>query len=195
VLAFSDLHRNVDRAGGVARKAARADVVIGAGDFGTLHRGLRRVIDVLRAIELPAVLVAGNHETPDELREACAEWPSAVVLHGDRLAIGGVDFFGLGAAVPPTPLPWGFDMSEVEAAARLVDCPAEGVLVVHSPPRGQLDRAMGRHLGSRSVLETIERRAPRLVVCGHIHQWWGREAQVGPTRILNAGPHGVLLRL
>ena len=51
------------------------------------------------------------------------------------------------------------------------------------------------HLGSHSVLDTIERMSPRLVVCGHIHGCWGQRSAIGPTLVLNAGPQGQLLDL
>ena len=83
--------------------------------------------------------------------------------------------------MPPTPFPWSFDLSEDEAAAKLTCCPEQAVLVVHSPPKGYVDEVHGRHLGSSSVLEAIERKHPVLVVCGHIHQCWGGEAAIGTT--------------
>jgi Icc-related predicted phosphoesterase len=195
ILAFSDLHRSFHRAERVVEKADGVDLVIGAGDFSSLGRGLDRMIGILAAISAPAVLVCGNHERPDVLRRVCAGWESATVLHGTGITVGDVPVWGLGGAVPPTPFPWGFDIPEDDAACLLDDCPEGGILVSHSPPSGVLDTAMRRHLGSRSVLAAIERRRPRLVVCGHIHQCWGQEASIGPTRVLNAGPYGTLLRL
>lgn len=64
------------------------------------------------------------------------------------------------------------------------------MLVVHSPPKGHLDEAHGRHLGSHSILAAIERKRPALVVCGHIHQCWGSEAVIGTTPVVNVGPEG-----
>ena len=73
----------------------------------------------------------------------------------------------------------------------LAGCPPEAVLVVHSPPHGHVDRSSaGEHLGSTAILDTIESKRPRLAVCGHIHESWGAESALGPTRIVNLGPSG-----
>jgi Icc-related predicted phosphoesterase len=195
LLAFSDVHRNTDRAKHLVRLAGEADVVVGAGDYATMHKGLEGTIETLSAIAVPAVLVPGNAETDAELWQACASWTGAHVLHGQATQIEGVQFFGLGGGVPPTPFPWSFDFSEDEAAAKLESCPEGAVLVVHSPPKGYLDEVGGRHLGSRAVLEAIERKRPALVVCGHIHQCWGREAVIGTTPVVNVGPDGRLFEI
>lgn len=190
ILAFSDVHRDQDRAERLVEQAAEADVVLGAGDFATMHKGLESTIEVLSAITAPTVLVPGNAETDTALWQACGGWSSAHVLHGQALQLEGAQFFGLGGGVPPTPFPWSFDLSEDEAAAKLESCPEGAVLVVHSPPKGYLDKVHGRHLGSRSILEAIERKRPVLVVCGHIHQCWGGEAAIGTTPVVNVGPEG-----
>ena len=197
LLLFSDLHTDLDAAAAIVARATDVDAVVGAGDFAVKRRGLRRIIPVLAAIETPAVLVPGNGESFDELREACADWPAAHVLHGTGVEILGISFFGLGGGVPVTPFgTWSYDFSEDEARALLADCPPEAVLVTHSPPLGHadVDRA-GRHIGSRAVLETIERTHPRLVVCGHIHDSWGVRSLSGDTPIVNVGPGGVVWRL
>jgi Icc-related predicted phosphoesterase len=190
LLAFSDLHRNRDRAEHLVGLAGEADVVVGAGDYATMRKGLESTIEALCAITTPAVLVPGNAETDTELRQACAPWRAAHVLHGQALRIGDAQFFGLGGGVPPTPFPWSFDLSEEDAAAKLEICPEGAILVVHSPPKGYVDEVHGRHLGSQSILDAIERKRPALVVCGHIHQCWGGEAGIGTTPVVNVGPEG-----
>ena len=195
LLAFSDLHRDRERAERLVELASQADVVVGAGDYATMRMGLEGTIETLSAITVPTVLVPGNAESDTELWRACAVWPSADVLHGEAKEIAGARFFGLGGGVPPTPFPWSFDLSEEEAAAKLERCPEGAVLVVHSPPKGYVDEVRGRHLGSASVLEVIERKRPAVVVCGHIHQCWGGEAAIGPTPVFNVGPEGRLLEI
>ena len=194
LLAFSDLHRNLHAAAALVERARDVDAVAGVGDFASFNDGLEQTIGALRSIDKPTVLVAGNHETDQALRRACEGWPSASVLHGEGTSLAGVAFFGLGGAVPPTPWEWSFDLSEAQAAEKLAACPPGAVLVVHSPPQGHLDLA-GRHLGSTSVLAAIETRAPRLVLCGHIHECWGQESTVGGVRVLNLGPRGRLLEV
>ena len=72
LLAFSDLHRDLEGARSLAERSAGYDVVIAAGDFANQHNGLEETIEVLTAIETPTILVPGNNETEDELRE---RWP------------------------------------------------------------------------------------------------------------------------
>jgi uncharacterized protein len=122
LLAFSDLHRDRRKAERLVAMAEVVDVVVGAGDFATMHQGLESTIRALSAIAVPAVLVPGNAETDIELWQACASWPSAHVLHGQAKEIAGARFFGLGGGVGgwgPNRFPWSFDLSEDEAAAKL----------------------------------------------------------------------------
>jgi Icc-related predicted phosphoesterase len=196
LLVFSDLHRDKAAARSLVERSAEADILIGAGDFAIMRQGIDDVIEILREVDKPTVLVPGNGESDVELREACAGWTSAHVLHGGGVTVEGIPFYGIGAGIPVTPFgDWSFDLTEDEAGPLLADCPKDGVLVSHSPPHGHVDEAGGTHLGSYAVLETIERVSPRLVVCGHIHGWWGKRSTVGQTLVVNAGPEGQLLDL
>lgn len=195
LLAFSDLHRDRRQAERLAELAQTADVLIGAGDFASVRLGLDRTLEPFAAVEAPAVLVPGNNESDTALWRACADWRDARVLHGEATEIDGVQFFGLGAGVPTTPFPWSFDLTEEEASAKLEHCPEGAVFVSHSPPKGYVDEARGRHLGSDAVLRTIEKERPRLTVCGHVHESWGAEATVAGTPVVNLGPEGRFFEL
>jgi uncharacterized protein len=190
-LAFSDVHRDLDRAARLVELARDVDVVIGAGDFGTQHRGIDETIESLAAITAPTVVIPGNNETDGELHAACARWPAATVLHGSGVELDGIPFFGLGAGVPTTPWDWSFDLTDDEAGELLAGCPEGAVLVVHSPPKGHVDGGFG----SAAVLRTVEEKHPRIVLCGHIHEQWGNESRIGDVRVLNLGPDGTLLDL
>src|SRR3954454_10764518 len=136
LLAFSDLHRDLTQAATLVEMSADADLVIGAGDFASVHEGLEETINALAPIETPTILLPGNNETVDALRAAAADWDAATVLHGEGTTVGGFEFFGLGAGIPTTPWEWSFDLSEDEASAMIAPAPEGCVLVLHSPPYG-----------------------------------------------------------
>lgn len=197
LLLSSDIHCDHAAARRLVERSAEADVLVCAGDLAVMRKGLQGTVDVLADARCPAVLVPGNGESDTELAEACRDWSAAHVLHGSGSEIDDVAFWGLGGGVPVTPFgAWSFDLTEDEAEALLSACPEGAVLVTHSPPHGHVDVAGGgEHLGSRAVLDAIERARPRLVVCGHIHACWQQESRVGETRIVNAGPEGVWVEL
>jgi Icc-related predicted phosphoesterase len=196
LLAFSDLHRDLGQAARLVEMSADADVVIGAGDFASIHEGLEETIGALAPITTPTILVTGNNERLDDLRGAAARWQAATVLHGEGTTLDGVEFFGLGAGIPPTPWDWSYDVSEEEATELLAPAPEGCVLVLHSPPYGHCDGGdPDTHFGSPALLSAIEERRPRLAVFGHIHEAWGCESKVGETPLHNLGPSGTWIEL
>lgn len=197
LLLFSDIHADLEAARRIVAKSRDVDVVILAGDFATMSRGLKSCIEVLSQIDRPTILVPGNNEWPDELLAACKDWKSAHVLHGQGAEINGVSFFGLGGGVPVTPFgDWSFDLSEEQAAKLLEACPDRAVLVSHSPPKGLVDRSSsGQSLGSMAVRDLIIQKKPVLVVSGHIHASAGRSATLNETPVVNAGPAGIIWEL
>jgi Icc-related predicted phosphoesterase len=196
LLAFSDLHRDLDQAAELVAMSAEADVVIGAGDFASMHEGLGETIDALVAIETPTVLVPGNNETEQALREAASGWGAATVLHGRGTEIEGVEFFGLGAGIPITPWEWSFDLNDEAATTMLAGCPEGAVLVLHSPPKDHCDsNGTDMHFGSPALLRAVEEKSPRVAVCGHIHESWGCESRIGTTPVRNLGPKGTWIEI
>ncbi len=193
LLLFSDLHANQDTALRLVERATTVDALIGAGDLAIFRRKLDVCIDILRKVRLPVILVAGNHETADELRAACRGWSSVYILHGTKVTLANLTFFGIGGGIPVTPFgAWSHDFSEDQAAELLKDCPSHCVLVSHSPPYGVVDTAFaGKHLGSTAVRDAVLRAQPRLVVCGHIHESGGQTGILSSTPVINAGPQGV----
>jgi Icc-related predicted phosphoesterase len=196
LLAFSDLHRDLGQAAQLVEMSTEADVVVGAGDFASVHEGLEETIGALAPIETPTVLVPGNNETEQALREASKGWAAATVLHGAGMTIEGTEFYGLGAGIPVTPWDWSFDLDDEAATELLSGCPEEAVLILHSPPEGHCDsNGADMHFGSPALLRAIEEKRPRLAVCGHIHESWGCESRVGETPVRNLGPSGTWIEI
>ena len=174
VVAFSDLHRDLDAARAVVAASEGADVVIGAGDYGTHGEGAREVLDILSAVACPLVLVWGNHDDVAEVRSVRGD--RVHILHGTSAWIGGAVFFGLGGETPiRNDADWNVGVNDDEARRLLRECPDGAVLVTHNPPLGHADdQRDGSHEGSVAILEAIERCRPPLHLCGHIHNAWGQ---------------------
>ncbi|MFY0618401.1 metallophosphoesterase family protein [Shimia sp.] len=191
ILAFSDLHRAASAARRLVAASQEADLVIAAGDFTNHRQDLEGALGLIADIAAPIVMVPGNNESEAELRAAAPT--NATVLHGEAYEFEGLRLFGLGYAVPVTPFKdWSCDLDEPTAAAMLAACGDTDILISHSPPKGVVDvTSAGVSLGSTAVLEAIQRIAPPLVVCGHIHDCWRKEAMVGNSRVVNLGPVGM----
>ena len=111
-------------------------------------------------------------------------------LDGQGAEVNGLHIFGLGCAVPQTPFGgWSCDLTEHEAETLLSPCQRADLLVIHSPPKGIADEtSTGLSVGSTAIREAIVRLQPKLALCGHIHDSWGREGTIGRSRIVNLGP-------
>jgi Icc-related predicted phosphoesterase len=194
LLLFSDIHSDRRAASNLVERSEDVDVVVGAGDYCIARRGLDQIIQALRKIKKPTVLVPGNSESEKELNAVCLSWENVCVLHGRQVEIDNMLFYGIGGGIPITPFgSWSYDFSEDEASELLQDCPAGAVLVSHSPPKGFLDLSSdGRRLGSEAVRDVIRNKKPILVVCGHIHGSAGQIDRIGQTTIINAGPGGMV---
>ncbi|WP_424985344.1 metallophosphoesterase family protein [Microbulbifer sp. S227A] len=188
ILAFSDLHGARNRAASIVEASAAADLVIGAGDFCNMRKGLNEAMAMLAGIAAPLVLVPGNAESHDELAAAAPD--GAVVLHGQGAEVAGLRLFGLGYGVPETPFgEWSCDLSEARAGDMLADCETADILILHSPPKGIADlTSTGQSVGSDAIHAAIARIQPQLAVCGHIHDSWGRRGSIGTSEVVNLGP-------
>lgn len=188
ILAFSDLHISRTHADDIVAAARVADLVIGAGDFGNMRKGVAEAMGLLAGIETHFVVVPGNNESLEELRMAAPEGVN--VLHGDTIAIDGVTLYGIGGGIPVTPFgAWSWDLSEADAEELLGGADGADVIISHSPPKGIADRtATGLSVGSTAVYAAAERVQPKLLLCGHIHDCWGEEGRIGETRVKNLGP-------
>ncbi len=183
----------------IAERSSEVDAVIVAGDLATMRKGLLDVLQELRNIQTPTILVPGNNESLEELQQGVerVQWSAAHVLHGTGVKIADTSFFGLGGGIPITPFgDWSWDLSEDDARQLLEPCPERAVLVSHSPPKGLGDRtSMGASVGSEAVRQFISDKHPQMVVCGHIHDSWGFDETVEETRVINAGPSGLVIEL
>jgi len=190
ILAFSDLHRDVDAAKIILDSSGDADLLIGAGDFATTGQGAGETLSLLAQSAKPVIVVHGNHDDPKEIAGICQPSESLHYLHGQSLSFGGIRFFGLGGEIPSrNGFPWNAAESENRAADMLLECPDDAILITHTPPFELSDlQKGGSHEGSKAIKAHVLAHQPKLVLCGHIHNAWGMTATCGATLVQNLGP-------
>jgi Icc-related predicted phosphoesterase len=150
----------------------------------------RTAIEGWKKFGHPLLAVAGNMDSPeiDGVLEA-----SGVSINGRGVKVGDVGFFGASAS-PFSPLHTPYEISEeetaqrIEAGYRAVKDAGVKVFVPHAPPANtKVDKVfLGKHVGSTSVREFIEREQPDVVICGHIHEARGQD-MIGKSKIVNCG--------
>ena len=195
ILAFSDVHCATKICESLVQKSDEVDLVIGAGDFGNMRGGLDITFPILGKIQKPFVIVPGNAESVEELKDATSSYGNIHVLHGDGITLFDIPMFGIGGGIPVTPFgSWSYDFTEEQAQELLSDCPESGILISHSPPKGAVDRtSTGKSIGSIAIRDTIVSRKTKLCVCGHVHDCGGTSEMLDQTQVVNAGPIGLML--
>jgi uncharacterized protein len=191
LLAITDLHDKRTALERILAAAGPADAILLGGDvtnFGTPADADRSFTIAARS-GAKVLAVAGNCDSAaiDDLFIQ-----RGASLLGRGVMLGEIGLHGL-SAMPP----WRRDMyyftedqlaEYLEAGYAQIAGAKYHVVLSHAPPRdGRVDCThLGQHVGSTALRAFVDRRQPRLVLCGHIHEGRGIE-QLGPTTVVNCG--------
>lgn len=195
LLVFSDLHsdqRALERV-----LAIEADYYFCAGDLVNWARGLDKMGEVLKSRADRVYVIPGNHESERDVEAFCGRY-GFVNAHGKSFDLEGHRIAALGYSTPtPFDTPGEYSESEMGQRLQLLADPKPEILICHAPPKNtELDKAgAGKHFGSDSVREFIERIQPNFFFCGHIHEAEGKFEQLGSTQAWNVGKRGYLVEL
>ena len=161
----------------------RAHAVVLAGDI----LNYRRNPDLLQSLDklpVPVFLIRGNSD-PTHLEQWSSGSRNLRSLHMTAIPFGGFDFVGISGTLP-LPFHSVVGWRESRMLGRLAPMiHPRSILVTHPPPRGRLDRVLGRfHAGSRGVARVVRETVPAVMICGHIHEAAGVD-RIGNTLIVN----------
>mgnify|MGYP000228346756 CR=1 FL=1 len=198
ILACSDIHSSLKSVRVIKKKAARADIIICAGDVSVFDRDLDRILFELNKTGKPVLVIPGNHDSNSAVRSLCKIFRNITYFHRKAKLINGVFFMGFGNS--------GFEMRDkkfekwasntIKFGKNTLRKARKVVLFTHGPPfNTKLDRIMNHHCGSWSIAALIEKLKPDLYVCGHLHENFNKQEKRGKTRLVNPGPEGRVLVL
>ncbi len=100
--------------------------------------------------------------------------------------IRNIDIWGTPSSLP-FGTGWAFNVSEKDLEEKYKSIPEyTDIIISHGPPYGYGDDTFdGQHVGSKALLQTIERIKPKLVCTGHLHFGYG-VYNIGDTIVVNA---------
>lgn len=202
LLAFTDPHGSLVAAQRILELARREkpDLIICTGDYSEFGMRFDGFFAVLADLGREILYVNGNHEDGATDKRVRASYPFLRSVEGQVLSQAGLRLAGL----PATPEFWPgsrLDTDRLEQTLLELSLapPGPGPLVVlsHYPPQGSAIAGM-RYLtpdsgGSLLVRPIVERLKPALVISGHYHQDFGREAEFQGMRLVNPGPEGRII--
>lgn len=160
--------------------------VLFLGDAVELPCDVEESVRMISLIDAPRILaLPGNIDDPS-LPEHLGD--AAEDMHGVGKEVGGIYIAGCGGS-NPTIFDTPCEFPEEEIYDILDPVSKEGmVLMVHCPAYGFRDHIPnGMSVGSKSILEIVQKHHPRVVLSGHIHEDFGMEEADG-TLFVNPGP-------
>lgn len=169
------------------------DVLLHAGDVSSrgLKSEIQRFLDWFSSLDYTyKIFIAGNHdfffeEAPKEEIEAMIP-DNLIYLNDSGVEIEGIKIWG--SPIQPWFHDWAFNRKrgpEIQKHWDLIPSDSD-IVITHGPAFGIHDRLVsGMPVGCEDLLPTLQRIAPKVHLCGHIHEAYG-ERQVGETLFLNA---------
>lgn len=169
------------------------DVLLHCGDVSKRGR-YEEVLDFLNWFAAQPhphkIFIAGNHDfffeqfPPAQVASIIPE--GVTYLQDSGTIIEGLLIYG--SPMTPWFYNWAFNQHRGAAIRHYWDRipPETHVLLTHGPVHGILDlTCRGEQVGCVDLLHAVERIAPRVHLCGHIHEAYGQQV-VGPTTFINA---------
>jgi uncharacterized protein len=199
LLAFTDIHGSTKALKDLMKKAKKADVILGCGDYTIFGNHLNYFLMELNHLDKPVIIVHGNHESEEETHKAVSLFKNIRFIHRKHTVEQGALFFGYGGG--------GFSMIDPQFERHAEEFRKElknvrekdksiqkTVVVLHGPPYNtKQDRIMNGHCGNKSYRKFIIEEKPDYVFCGHIHENSGTKDKLGKTVIINPGPKGKIV--
>lgn len=196
LLAFSDVHANKNALFKIKEKAIKEkpDFLICCGDLSLFGKGLEEGAKFLNELNIKMLIIPGNHETPEEIKNICSKNKNLVNIHQGAFDYENYTFFGWGTG--------GFSYIE-EGFERIskqfiktLDKNKKLIFVTHAPIYGtKLDLLSMGHRGCKSTRKFIEETDPVLVLCGHFHENFKKQDKIKKTLIVNPGDDGMIIKL
>ncbi len=198
LLAFADAHGSLSalkKIGNLAR-IKNPDLLVCAGDATIFERSMVGILRRLDKLGKKIIMVHGNHESKANMLKCSGLFENILFMHKKHFTEGNALFLGYGGG-GFSAVDRGFERIAPKFAEIIKENKGKKIiLVTHAPPyKTKLDRIGKDHCGNKSIRNFIEKNKIDFLICGHLHENFGREDKIGKTRIINPGPFGKIVEV
>ncbi len=197
ILAFTDIHGSLHAIKRLEQKVKtqKPDLLVCAGDISIFEHGIIGILRKLNRLNKPLAIVHGNHEDDSTFRRLQKQFKNIIFVHKTHFMKENLLLIGYGGG--------GFSIADKEFEKiannqfkKIIQKNRDKtiLLVTHAPPyRTKLDKLVDGHCGNKSIRHFIEKSKIDFLICGHLHENFGKEDSIGKSKIINPGPFGKIL--
>ena len=199
ILAFTDTHGSLSALRRIEQKVKtqKPDLLVCAGDISIFEHGIMGILRRLNKLNKKIVIVHGNHEDDSTFVKLSKSFKNIIFVHKKHYVEANLLFLGYGGG--------GFAVVDREfekiAKTKFKKIIKDNkwkkiILVTHAPPyKTRLDKLIQGHCGSKSIRHFIEKNNVDLLICGHLHENFGKEDKIKKTKAINPGPFGKIVEI
>ena len=193
ILAFSDLHEDINAFNKLKKKTTHVDIIVCAGDFTLFENKLIEMIKKIASLNKPTYLIHGNHETASHVYKETTKYPHIRYIHNKVYHINDeISIFGYGGG--------GFSSKDKNFENYILKNKSKlnkkNILVTHAPPYNTvLDLIYDDyHAGNKTIKKYLK--LFDIAISGHFHETFNKKEIIKKkTLIINPGPCGKIITL
>ena len=198
ILAFTDIHGSSSALKRIGQKvkSQNPDLLVCAGDLSIFEHNIVGIMNRLNKLNKQIMLVHGNHEDASTFGRFSRLFKNIIFIHKKHFIQDDFLFLGYGGG--------GFsivdkDFEKIAIKFKKIiknNSDKKIILVTHAPPyKTRLDKLVQGHCGNKSIRQFIDKNKIDLLICGHLHENFGKEDKIGKTKIINPGPFGKIIQV
>jgi hypothetical protein len=194
ILAFTDVHAKKQKLEKIKQKAIKEkpDFLVCSGDLSIFGSGLEESVKFLMKLNIPMLIIPGNHEIPEDIKLLQKKHKNIINLHAGAYDFEDYTFFGWGTG--------GFSLIEekfertAEKFKKDFNRKRKLIFITHAPfYNTKLDFLSMGHRGCKSTRKFVEEMNPIIGICGHFHENFNKKDMIKKTLIMNPGPEGTII--
>ena len=177
ILAFTDTHGSLLALKRIEQKTKtqNPDLLVCAGDISIFEHGIIGIMRRLNKLNKKIVIIHGNHEDDITFIRLSKLFKNIIFIHKKHFIENNLLFLGYGGG--------GFSIVDKEFEKIAIkfkkiiknNKDKKIILVTHAPPyKTRLDKLVQGHSGNKSIRNFVEKNKVYLLICGHLHENFGK---------------------